>query len=175
MELFEEVRLLGNMESATERLLAFVLAGQPELATRLALPALGSLKQRVGLRYTLAPLTQDETATYIAGRVRLAGGDPRRLFSREAVAAVYMASRGLPRTISVVCDNALLNAFALGRERVDRETVEAVAADFELTITYSDDASAEATNVRVFPSPVWKPAWRDAVARHFSRTARRMQ
>lgn len=175
MELFEEVRLLGNMESATERLLAFVLAGQPELASRLALPALRPLKQRIGLRHTLAPLTQDETAAYIAGRIKFAGGDPARLFSREAVAAIYAVSRGLPRTISVVCDNALLNAFALGRQRVDRQTVEAVAADFELITPCSDEGSAEASNVRVFPSPTSKPAWRNVVARHFSRTARRVQ
>jgi general secretion pathway protein A len=175
MELFEEVRLLGNMESATERLLAFVLAGQPELAARLALPALRPLKQRIGLRYTLASLTQDETAAYIAARIRIAGGEPAWLFSREAVAAVYAASRGVPRTISVVCDNALLTAFARGRQRVDRETVEAVAADFELTTPCSDDASGGATNVRAFPSPTSKLAWRNAVARHFSRTARRGQ
>src|SRR4029079_1491847 len=164
MELFEEVRLLGNMESAPERLLAFVLAGQPELASRLALPALRPLKQRIGLRHTLAPLTQDETAAYIARRIKFAGGDPARLFSREAVAAIYAVSRGLPRTISVVCDNALLNAFALGRQRVDRQTGEAVAADFELITPCSDEGSTEATNVRVFPSPTSKPAWRNVVA-----------
>jgi hypothetical protein len=124
------------------------------LASRLALPALQPLKQRIGLRHTLAPLTQDETAAYIAGRIKLAGGEPSRLFSREAVAAVYMVSRGLPRTISVVCDNALLSAFAVGRERVDRQTVEAVAADFELTRAVQRRAVRGSHERPSVPSPI---------------------
>jgi general secretion pathway protein A len=132
MELLEEVRLLGNMESDAGKLIAFVLAGQPEFALRLSAPALQPLRQRVSLRYVLGRLNVHETAAFIAGRIRLAGGDASRLFSREAVIEIHAASGGLPRTISVICDNALLSGFGLGRTCIDRRLVQEVVADFEL-------------------------------------------
>jgi general secretion pathway protein A len=131
-DLLEEVRLLANIELDTEKLLPLVLVGQPEIATRLNEPQLRQLKQRVALRCTLSPLDASETACYIAGRIRRAGGDPVRLFSREAVAAIYERSRGIPRTVSVICENALLTAFATGAHRIEREMVDEVARDFDL-------------------------------------------
>ncbi len=131
-EILEELRLLANIESDTEKLLPLVLAGQPELADRLNDSGLRQLKQRVALRCDLAPLDLRETAGYIATRVRLAGGDAGRLFTRDAVIAVYGASRGIPRTINVICDNALLAGFAADQRPVRAATVEEVCRDFDL-------------------------------------------
>ena len=174
MPLLEEVRLLGNMESDTEKLLAFVLAGQPEFAHRLSDPALQPLRQRVSLRYVLTRLNVHETASFIAGRIRLAGGDASRLFSREAVIEIHEVSGGLPRTISVICDNALLTCFGLGRTCVDRRIVQEVAADFELGGAPIFHAAAPPSpNVHLFPSsPPRVGAFRDAVTRSSSRATR---
>ena len=100
-DLMEEVRLLANMESATARLLPLVLVGQSELTTRLNENALRQLKQRIGLRCTLAPFDLRETALYIDTRVSLAGGDASQLFAAEAVRLIYQASRGIPRVMTV--------------------------------------------------------------------------
>lgn len=132
-DLLEEVRLLANVETDTEKLLPLVLLGQPELAARLNQPALRQLKQRVALRCEIAPLTLQETAGYIAHRIRNAGGDAARLFTREAVMLIHEYSRGIPRTVSVLCDNALLCAFGAGRPRVERDVVDEVAVDFDLS------------------------------------------
>jgi general secretion pathway protein A len=132
VELLEEVRLLANIETATEKLLPLVLAGQPELADRLNDPVLRQLKQRVALRCEIARFDVGETASYIATRIRTAGGDASRLFTREAVMLVHEHSRGIPRTISVMCDNALVSGMALGRQPVDRAVVLEVARDFDL-------------------------------------------
>jgi type II secretory pathway predicted ATPase ExeA len=132
IELLEEVRLLANIETATQKLLPLVLAGQPELADRLNDPALRQLKQRVALRCEIAPFDLQETAAYIATRVRTAGGEASRLFTREAVTLIHEFSHGIPRTISVMCDNALVSGMALGRQPVDRGIVMEVSGDFDL-------------------------------------------
>jgi type II secretory pathway predicted ATPase ExeA len=132
-ELLEEVRLLANIETTTEKLLPLVLAGQPELANRLNESSLRQLKQRVALRCEIKPLELPDTAAYIATRIRTAGGQASRLFSREAVVLIHERSNGIPRTISVMCDNALLHGFALGRHPVDRGMVLEVCRDFDLS------------------------------------------
>ena len=133
VELLEEVRLLANIEKPSAKLLPLVLAGQPELAARLEEPGLRQLKQRVTLRCELEPFDLSDTATFIASRIRTAGGDPSRLFTREAVALIHEYSRGIPRTISVICDNALVSGMALGGRRVDRPIVIEVGRDLRLS------------------------------------------
>ena len=130
-ELLEEIRLLANMETPDGKLLPLVLAGQPELAVRLNEPRLRQLKQRIALRCELEPLNLQDTAAYIASRIRTAGGDPANIFTREAVKLICEYSRGLPRTISVMCDNALMSGFALDRP-VDGDIVREVCRDFDL-------------------------------------------
>jgi general secretion pathway protein A len=130
--LLEEIRLLANMESETSKLLPVVLAGQPELAARLNEPGLRQLKQRVALRCELKPLSLADTAAYIASRIRTAGGDPGKIFTREAVTLIHEFSRGVPRTISVMCDNALMSGFALDEPRIDGRIVREVCRDFDL-------------------------------------------
>jgi general secretion pathway protein A len=131
-ELLEEIRLLANTETATEKLLSLVLAGQPELRDRLNENELRQLKQRVTLRCEIAAFTLQETAAYIASRIRTAGGDAAKLFTREAVMLIYERTGGIPRTISVMCDNALLTGFGMGKQPVDYEMVLEVARDFDL-------------------------------------------
>jgi general secretion pathway protein A len=131
-ELLEEVRLLANLETATEKLLPIVLSGQPELAERLNKQSLRQLKQRVSLRCELGPLDARETAEYIAGRIRIAGGNSVLVFTRQSVELIYRHSAGIPRLISVICDNSLISGFAADRRPVDREIVADVCRDFDL-------------------------------------------
>jgi general secretion pathway protein A len=131
VELLEEIRLLANMESETEKILPVILAGQPELAERLNEPALRQLKQRVVLRCSLSPLSLRETAWYVATRITIAGGDPVHLFTRDAVRAIHERSGGIPRTISVICENALLTGYAESRRPVDEGIVATVCRDFD--------------------------------------------
>ena len=140
-DLIEELRLLANIESDDAKLLPLILAGQPELALRLNEHQLRQFKQRITLRCQLVPFTLQETAAYVFGRVRLAGGDATRLFTRNAVVAIHGASKGIPRAIGVLCDNSLLTGFALQRRPVDEAIVEEVCRDFDLL------AAAEAANV----------------------------
>lgn len=131
-DLLEEIRLLANIETSADKLLPLILAGQPEFADRLNDPGLRQLKQRVALRCEIAPFELAETGAYIASRVKTAGGESSRLFTREAVMAIHEHSRGIPRTINVICDNALLGGLALGRQPVDRKIVMDVVRDFDL-------------------------------------------
>jgi general secretion pathway protein A len=131
-ELLEEVRLLANSETSTDKLLPLVLAGQPELSDRLNEAALRQLKQRVSLRCEIRAFKLEETAAYIATRIRVAGGEAARVFTREAVTLIHERSRGIPRTISVMCDNALISGLALGRQPVDSAIVAEVVRDFDL-------------------------------------------
>jgi len=145
-EILEEIRLLANLETPTSKLLPVVLAGQPELAARLNDPRMRQLKQRIALRCELKPLDLPDTAAYIASRIRTAGGDPANIFTREAVTLIREFSHGLPRTISVMCDNALLSGFALDRRPVDGDIVREVCRDFDLR--------AAATITPAGPQPV---------------------
>jgi type II secretory pathway predicted ATPase ExeA len=131
-DLLEEVRLLSNLETDTVKLLNVVLAGQPELAGRLNEPNLRQLKQRIALRCALTPLSLSHTASYIAGRIRVAGGTPMNVFTREAISAIYAASGGLPRVINVICQNALIGGFAAQVRPVSRAIVEEVCRDFDV-------------------------------------------
>lgn len=131
-ELLEEIRLLVNLVVDGETLLPVILAGQPELASRLNREALRQIKQRVALRCSLAPLDLGQTGSYIARRIQVAGGKSFQVFSREAVGAIHAASRGIPRLISVISDNALVSGFAVGARPVTRAVVEEVCRDFDL-------------------------------------------
>jgi len=131
-ELFEEIRLLANLETSTAKLVNVVLVGQQELADRLNDPSLRQLKQRIVLRCSLAPLDLPSTESYIAGRLRVAGADPCGVFTKKAVVAIYEASRGIPRTIGVVCENALLAGYAAQKKPIDYPLVADVCRDLDL-------------------------------------------
>ncbi|MBY0496921.1 MAG: AAA family ATPase [Cyanobacteria bacterium] len=131
-ELLEEIRLLTNSESSIGRSIAVVLVGQPELGRRLDEARLRQLKQRVVLRCELTPLSLKDTAAYIAARVKTAGGEAVRLFSRDAVVQIHQHSNGIPRVISVICDNALVNGFAADQKPVGAATVMDVCRSLSL-------------------------------------------
>lgn len=153
-ELLEEVRLLANIETSTDKLLPIVLAGQPELADRLNQPSLRQLKQRVALRCQLNALDSRETAEYIAGRIKVAGGNSVVVFTRQAVDVIHQRSGGIPRLISVICDNALISGFAADRRPVSRDIVEDVCRDFDLVPAANGVAPARTTaEVSLNPAP----------------------
>ncbi len=138
-ELLEEVRLLANLETSTMKLVPVVLTGQPELTERLNDPSLRQLKQRVALRCALELFDLRETAAYITKRIRVAGGDSTTILTRDAVEGIFQASHGIARTISVLCDNVLINGFALQRRPVDADVVLEVCRDFDLPTGPVDD------------------------------------
>jgi general secretion pathway protein A len=163
-ELLEEIRLLGNIETPTSKLLNIVLSGQPELADRLNEPSLRQLKQRVALRCELKPLTLDEVAAYISGRLRIAGGSPEQVFTAQAVRAIHQASGGIPRSVNVLCDNALVSGFALQVKPINVALVAEVCRDFDLEKPARLERSAtpvapvETTKKSPVPSPTAAPA-----------------
>lgn len=118
----EQVRLLTNLETAKEKLLRIMLIGQPELSELLARPDLRQLASRISARYHLTPLGQRETVEYIHHRLRVAGGRPE-IFTPGATDEVHRYSKGVPRLINIVCDRALLGAYARGEQRVTSEIV----------------------------------------------------
>lgn len=127
-EALEQVRLLTNLETATQKLLQIILLGQPELAEKLARPELRQLAQRITARYHLGTLSSDETAGYVAHRLSVAGCD-RELFSRAALSVVHRRSGGIPRLINVLADHALLAAFAKNQLQIDAATVKRAASE----------------------------------------------
>ena len=133
IETLEEIRLLANIETRVTKLLPLVLAGQPELGARLEEPDLRQLKQRVTLRSHLQPFELADTAGYIASRITTAGGTPSLMFSLEAVNLIHEYSGGIPRTINVICDNALVSAMARGVPLVDSACIAEVGRDLWLT------------------------------------------
>jgi general secretion pathway protein A len=147
LELLEEIRLLANIETNDEKLMSVIIAGQPELAARLNDRALRQFKQRVALRCELKPLTAQETAAYVVGRIRAAGGVAAEVFTRQAVTMMHERAQGLPRTISVIADNALLGGYAAGQRPVSADLVSEICRDFDITggnVTRKTDAPAPA-------------------------------
>src|SRR6185369_7555170 len=131
-ELLEEIRLLANIETNDEKLLTLVIAGQPELGSKLDDASLRQLKQRIALRCELRPLTLHETLVYLAGRIRAAGGVTSRIFTLEAATLLHQTAAGIPRTINVLADNALLAAFARQQSPVTSQIVAEIVRDFRI-------------------------------------------
>jgi general secretion pathway protein A len=141
-DILEEVRLLSNLETDDDKLLQIVLVGQPELDEKLDSVGLRQLKQRIAVRTRLGSLDADEAERYIQQRLQIAGGslNPNPLFSAQTMAAVYRHSRGLPRLINTICDNALITAYARRLPSVTPDIVEDVAKEFRLDVACSSEA-----------------------------------
>jgi general secretion pathway protein A len=131
-KLLEEIRLLTNLETCTEKLLQVVLVGQPELEHKLKQPNLRQLRQRVTLWAKTQPLALDETEAYVAERLRIAGSNGEPIFDSTALSAVYRFSGGIPRTVNLICEHCLVTAFADQKKLISGDVVEAVARDFDL-------------------------------------------
>ena len=127
-DVLEQVRLLTNLETNTQKLLQIILIGQPELRDLLARNELRQLAQRVTGRYHLNPLSRDETTAYVRHRLRVAGATTD-IFSPQALSEVFRLSQGVPRVINVICDRALLGAYSLDRHRVTAALVRHAAAE----------------------------------------------
>jgi len=139
VEALEEVRLLTNLETTNDKLLQVLLVGQPELDDKLDSVELRQLKQRIAHRSQLVPLDMDETRGYIERRLQLAGAtsNGRVLFVPNAIASVHRHSRGIPRLINTICENALITAYARQAQSVTPEIVEDVAADLRVNVVSS--------------------------------------
>ncbi|QXP85294.1 ExeA family protein [Methylococcus sp. Mc7] len=127
-DVLEQVRLLTNLETSQHKLLQIILIGQPELTRLLEQERLRQLAQRITARYHLAPLTRAETVDYVRHRLTVSGC-PAPLFTPAALGAVHRLSGGIPRLINVICDRALLGAYAQGRFQADRATVRRAARE----------------------------------------------
>jgi type II secretory pathway predicted ATPase ExeA len=128
---FEEIRLLSNFQLDEENLLSLILIGQPDLMEKLERKAYLPLRQRIGLRYHLNPLNDEEVRQYILHRLSIAGG-AEPLFSDDAVAAICKFSRGIPRNINNIASNSLLEGFGMDVRRISREIVYDVARELGL-------------------------------------------
>jgi general secretion pathway protein A len=128
----EEIRLLTNLETSTEKLLQIVLSGQPELEEKLKLPQLRQLRQRIMLRCRTMPLTQEQTKEYIAERLRIAGASGEPIFSPKAIETIHVYSLGIPRVINLLCEHSLVNAFVEQQRPIQPKIIEEVAHEFQL-------------------------------------------
>jgi general secretion pathway protein A len=128
----EEIRLLSNLETSTEKLLQIVLSGQPELEEKLKLPQLRQLRQRIMLRCKTAVLTKEQTHDYIVERLRIAGASGELIFSPKAIETVHLYSLGIPRVVNLLCEHSLVNAYVDQQRPIGPKIVEDVAREFQL-------------------------------------------
>ena len=147
-EVLEELRLLSNLETDRSRLIQIVLIGQPELERRLDQPELRQLKQRVSLRCRLTPLPLGEVGSYINFRLKTAGYRGKELFDARAIEKIGLRSQGIPRLINVICDNALLIAYASGKRHVSLEIVDEVARDLQLKMPSKTQPTSPVMNLK---------------------------
>ena len=127
-ESLEDIRMLSNLQTDDRILLQIMLVGQPELKVRLNLPDFRQLAQRIAVNYHITPLDANQTRHYIAYRIRKAEGDPD-LFTPETIDKIYKHSGGIPRTINLICDTALVYGFAADLKRIDVAVIEKVIED----------------------------------------------
>jgi len=141
-DVLEQLRLLTNLETSERKLLQIILIGQPELRSMLARPEMEQLAQRVIARYHLDALSQAETEQYIGHRLGVAGMSRAVPFDRSAMRAIHKLARGIPRRINLLCDRALLGAYASGRSTVDKRIVTRAAAEVFDSVAASSAARA---------------------------------
>jgi general secretion pathway protein A len=132
-EVLEEIRMLTNLETSTEKLLQIILVGQPELEQKLKEPQLRQLRQRLTLRAKTYLLTCDETKAYVRQRLQIAGSNGQPIFEPEALVAIYRYSTGIPRVINLLCEHCLVSGFVDQQKVIAPSVVDTVARDFDLT------------------------------------------
>jgi general secretion pathway protein A len=131
-EVLEEIRMLTNLETFTEKLLQIVLVGQPELEEKLRQPQLRQLRQRLSLRAKTHELTLAETKAYVQQRLRIAGSNGQEIFDPEAVIAIHRYANGIPRVINLLCEHCLVSAFVDQQNVIKPAVVDNVARDLDL-------------------------------------------
>jgi type II secretory pathway predicted ATPase ExeA len=130
-ELLEEIRLLTNLETSSEKLLQIVLSGQPELEEKLRAPSVRQLRQRISIWCRTQALTAEQTRTYIAERLRIAGAQ-EPVLSPEAVELVHQYSNGIPRVINLICEHALISAYVEQIKPIPARIIESVSMELNL-------------------------------------------
>lgn len=142
-EVLEEVRLLTNLETPQAKLLQILLVGQQELDAKLDSPELRQLKQRIVLRSHLNPLDLDETCGYVYRRLELAGNaNPSQLFPIDTIVELHRQSRGYPRLINILCENALIHGYGKELSSISAKTIEEIALDLRLVPAPASDEDA---------------------------------
>ena len=152
-DVLEEIRLFGNFEESDHKLLQILLLGQNELADLLNRPDLRQLKQRIAARFAIGPLSPGEVEQYISYRWAKAGGPKPAPFTPEALTGIVQYSKGIPRVINAICDNALIQAFGEGARMVGDSHVREACADLDL-IMPGRRAAAAGSNPPNGSSPV---------------------
>lgn len=132
----EELRLLSNLETAKEKILQLVLAGQPEFDALLARPEIRQLRQRISVRARLRPLARAEVKAYVGARIAAAGGDVRGLFTGPALFRLWWFSGGVPRLVNAACDNALVTAYARGKRTIGWREIGEAMRDLRRQVTW---------------------------------------
>jgi general secretion pathway protein A len=125
----EQIRMLSNLETETEKLIQIILIGQPELNNTLMLPALRQLNERITVRYDLKPLSSPEVREYIQHRLMVAQGPGSIKFTKGAFSLIYTFTEGIPRRINALCDRALLIAYTKNVSKIDRKIVKLAVHD----------------------------------------------
>ena len=134
VDVLEEIRMLTNLETSTEKLLQIILCGQPELEAKMKDPSLRQLRQRIAIRARTHAFTLEETGKYIQVRLGISGASADPIFSAEAVEAIFEYSRGIPRVINLLCEHALITGFADQLRPIPARVPRQVAKEFELDI-----------------------------------------
>jgi general secretion pathway protein A len=156
LHVLEEIRLLLNLETPHEKLLQIVLAGQPELEEKLKRPEMHQLKQRIALRCRTGALTLKETHEYIQVRLIIAGASGKSIFSPDAMNAVHAYSRGIPRVMNLLCEHALINAYAENMLVVRARLVNEIACEFQLDQeAYAPSIQSRTTET---PARIYEPS-----------------
>ena len=130
----EEVRMLSNLETETDKLIQIILMGQPELKQKLWLKELTQLRQRVSLHYHLAPLDEFETVAYISHRLHVAGANSTPIFASTALPKIFGYTQGVPRLINGLCDRALLTGYVTETNTIGPEIIDEVAGELPALI-----------------------------------------
>lgn len=130
----EELRLLSNLETTKQKLIQILLVGQPELEVKLDSPELRQLKQRIGIRRTIKPLTPQESREYIEHRLNMVGSTTSEVFTSDAVTLICKHADGIPRMINILCDNAFLIGYSLSKEKISGKIIHEVIRDLNAGI-----------------------------------------
>ena len=150
----EELRLLSNLETGTEKILQIVLAGQPELETKLADKSLRQLRQRIALHVRLRPLSGDEVAAYIRTRLALAGSTRADVFTGDATVRIAAVTHGIPRVVNVLCDACLVTAYATNAPQVTAQIVDEAWTDYSRLVADVPESPLPAPALSVAPTPI---------------------
>jgi general secretion pathway protein A len=130
VDTLEDLRMISNLETSTDKLIQIVLAGQPEFEDQLNLDRLRQLKQRLAIRATIRPLTKKESLDYIKFRLRKAGSEVGPVFTPSALSEIVDKAKGVPRIINILCDNALIAGLGYSRKPVTKKIAKEIIRDF---------------------------------------------